>query len=270
MKIDKIKKYFVLTNDDGINAEGLKILYRAVKDVAEVLVVAPEAERSGVSSALTIWNEIEVKKVKFEDTFAFSVNGTPADCAKIALLKLARKKPDLLLSGTNHGPNICQFILYSGTIGAAAEGARMNVPSISFSIDNFLPEDFSFTEKIIDKIVNMVVKKEIKIKKGTILNVNIPYLKQNSIKGIKVIKTGDIEYKETYKMKREKDVLYFNHIIGKKKKTYKLNNDADALAKGYITMTPLKFDFNDYENILELKKQIVNDNKKYLFKSKNI
>ena len=249
-----MKKYVILTNDDGIHSKGLKILYNAIKDIAEVFVIAPAIEKSGASHSLTVWDVIKVKKVKFEDTYAYSVYGSPADCAKIALLTLAKRKPDLLISGTNHGPNICQFILYSGTIGAAAEGARMNIPSVSFSVDNFNPDDFSSAKKIIKKIIKLVFNKKIKIKKGTVLNVNIPYLNENKIKGIKVIKAGNIEYKEMYKVQKKKKILFFRHIIGKKNPNRKINNDAQALMKGYVTITPLKFDFNDYDNIKQLKK----------------
>lgn len=254
MKKNKRSKYIILTNDDGINSKGLKNLYSIVKHVGKVLVVAPTTERSGTSHSLTIFKEIKVKKVKFEDTYAYSVSGTPVDCAKISLLKLAKKKPDLLISGTNHGPNICQFVMYSGTIGAAAEGARMNIPSVSFSINHFFPDDFSSAKKIISRITSMIIDKQIIIEPGTLLNVNIPYLRQNLIKGIKIIKMGNIEYKETYKMKKRKDVLYFSHIIGKKKKNRKINNDAEALTNGYVTITPVKFDFNDYKSIRKLRK----------------
>lgn len=249
-----MKKYIILTNDDGINSMGLKNLYMAVKDIGEILIVAPSTEKSGASHALTVWDEIKVKKIKYEDIYAYSVCGTPVDCAKIALLKLAKRKPDLLISGTNHGPNICQFVLYSGTIGAAAEGARMQIPSVSFSIDNFEPDDFSFARKIIYKIVNMIINKKIRIKPGTLLNINIPYLKQNLIKGIKIIKMGEIEYKETYKVKKKKNILYFSHIIGKKRESKSINNDAEALKRGYITITPVKFDFNDYDGIQRLRR----------------
>ncbi|MCX7698670.1 MAG: 5'/3'-nucleotidase SurE, partial [Candidatus Goldbacteria bacterium] len=254
MKTDKRKKYIILTNDDGINSKGLKNLYLAIKDIAEILVVAPMSEKSGASHSLTVWDEIKVKKVKFEDIYAYGVYGTPADCAKIALLKLAKRKPDLLISGTNHGPNICQFVLYSGTIGAAAEGARMKIPSVSFSIDNFEPDDFSFARKVIHKIIEMIINKKIKIKNKTLLNINIPYLKEKMIKGIKIIKLGDIEYQEFYKMKKKNNILYFNHVIGKKKNSTRINTDAEALKRGFITITPIKFDFNDYESLNYLKK----------------
>jgi 5'-nucleotidase len=252
----KKKYYIILSNDDGIKSAGLKALYDAVSGIAEILVVAPDAQRSGASHSISVSNPIKAVKRDYYGSKAYAVSGTPADCAKMGLLKFAKKKPDLLLSGINHGPNMAQFILYSGTVGAAAEAALLGIPAMAFSINEYEPEDFGFAVKYIRKMVLSILSKKIRIKPHSVLNINLPYKKEDEIKGIKVLPKGLREYEEKYVKGQGSGAAayYYWHIIGKKIKREKDKTDADALEKGFITITPLHFDLNDNESLKKLQK----------------
>ena len=251
----KKRYYIVLSNDDGIGSAGLRALYEAVRPVADVLVSAPDMQRSGASHSISVDDLLRARKVDYYGAEAYAVSGTPADCAKLGLLKFAKSKPDLLLSGINHGPNMAQFILYSGTVGAAAEAALLGIPAMAFSIDTYEPKDFSFAVSYIRKLVLSALQGKLRLKKHTVLNVNLPDKPESGIKGIKVLPKGYREYEEKYIKKPSKSgENYYWHIIGKKVKRKSDKTDADALAKGYITITPLSFDLNDRLELTSLKK----------------
>ena len=254
---DKVKKkYFcVISNDDGITAAGLKAVYEALEPLADILVSAPDTQRSGASHSISCDRSIRVKKVRYGSGQAYSVSGTPADCAKLALLTFAKRKPDLFISGVNHGPNIAQFVLYSGTVGAAAEAAILGVPALAFSIDEYAPENFVAAVQYIRKIALKVLQGGIRIKKHTLLNVNFPDTRNGTVKGVKIMPKGFYEYAEKYIKKSggKNGTSYYWHIIGKKtiRKTHL--TDADAVSGGFITITPLDFDLNDDEARVKLK-----------------
>jgi 5'-nucleotidase len=254
------KPLIVLSNDDGLKSAGLKILYDAVAVLGDVIIAAPDRERSGASHSLSVIEPIKVKKVKFGRAKAYAVSGTPVDCAKLALLRLAKRKPDLLLSGINHGPNIAQFILYSGTIGAAAEAAILGIPAIAFSIDSYEPREWKFAGHFIRRFVSAVLKKKIPMKKHTLLNVNLPHRPENAVKGVKILPRGGNEYGETYRLlkKDKKGNALYMHVINEKKKRQTDRSDADGVESGYVTVTPLKFDLNDGEFMKKMKKAGLN------------
>ena len=246
------KKYLVvISNDDGITSAGLRAVYDALKPVADVVVSAPDAQRSGAAHSISCTESVKVKRVDYDGSKAYAVSGTPADCAKLALLNFVKRKPDLFISGVNHGPNIAQFILYSGTVGAAAEAAILGIPAMAFSIDAYEPKDFTFAVKYIRQIALKVLEGSIKIKKHTLLNINFP---AGDIKGVKILPKGLHEYAEKYdiKVKAGDDTAYYWHIIGKKEKRKKHITDADGVEAGYITVTPLNFDLNDDESRVKL------------------
>ncbi len=246
------KKYYILiSNDDGLRSSGIKALYDAVKDIADVIIAAPDRERSGAAHSISVVKPVKVKKAVFHGAHAFAVSGTPADCAKIGILNLAVRKPDLVLSGINHGPNMAQFILYSGTIGAAAEAAMMGIPAIAFSIDSYKPQDFSFAVKYIRQVALSALQGKIRMKSHTLLNINLPDKPEEVISGVKILPRGLMEYEEKYirKSGSEKNGWYYWHIIGKKESRKKDRTDADALENGFITVTPLNFDLNDRKAI---------------------
>jgi 5'-nucleotidase len=254
------KPLIVISNDDGIKSEGLKVLYEAVYGLGDVLIAAPDRERSGASHSLSVIKPIRTKKVKFGRARAYAVSGTPVDCAKLALLSLAERKPDLLLSGINHGPNTAQFILYSGTIGAAAEAAILGIPALAFSIDSYAPENWTFAVDFIRRFVSAVLDRKIRMKKHTLLNVNLPYRPGRDVKGVKILPRGGNEYGETYKMlgRDKKGNARYRHIIMEKTKRKTDRYDADGVESGYVTVTSLKFDLNDAEFMKKMKKAGLN------------
>jgi 5'-nucleotidase len=245
------KYYIVISNDDGISSAGIKALYEAVEPIADVLIAAPDRQRSGASHAISVDSMITAEKKDFGMAEAFAISGTPADCAKLALFALVRRKPDLFISGVNHGPNMAQFILYSGTIGAAAEAAVLGIPAMAFSVDDYNPVDFKFCVSYIRQIALNVLKKKIRIKKHSLLNINIPYRSAGEIKGVKILPRGLLEYDEKYIQDKKKSggkKSYFWHITGRKRGNRRRPTDADGLEKGYITVTSLSFDLNDRKN----------------------
>jgi 5'-nucleotidase len=246
----KKQYYCVISNDDGIKSAGLKAVFEALKPIADILVCAPDSQRSGASHSISCVNSIRVRKVKYYGSKAYAVSGTPADCAKLALLTFTKRKPGLFISGINHGPNTAQFILYSGTVGAAAEAAILGIPAIAFSIDSYEPEDFNFAVKYISKIALKILKGRLKIKKHTLLNINFPDEKTNGIKGVKILPKGLNEYAEKYIKKSAGtgsglNTDYYWHIVGKKTKRVRHKTDADGVEAGFVTVTPLNFDLND-------------------------
>src|ERR1043166_3296149 len=180
------KTIILITNDDGITAPGIRNLVEAVKDMGKVVVVAPDKPQSGMGHAITIGQPLRLQKVNtFGDIEAYACTGTPVDCVKLAVDKVLHRKPDLCLSGINHGANHSINVIYSGTMSAAVEAAIESIPSIGFSLlDYNIEADFTGAKKYARIIVENLLKK--KLDKHLVLNVNIPALPAELIRGMKV------------------------------------------------------------------------------------
>lgn len=250
------KKYhFLVTNDDGINSPGLRALWEAVKDFAKVTVVAPDKQRSGSGLAITFDTPLTILPVSnWEGSAAFQVSGTPVDCVKSALSILMDQKPDMVLSGINYGTNSGGTILSSGTIGCALEACMRDIPGIAFSKWCYETHDFEYLIPYIRPIVEFVLEQ--KLPKGTIYNVNFPLEKQNTIKGLKVVKHGVSRWMETPNkhfhplghMHYQLDGVWTDHME-------KDDTDVHFLKKGYITASPIHIgDLTDH-NVLKNQKQ---------------
>ena len=247
------KPFILITNDDGIKAKGLKELYSAINDIADVFIIAPNKVRSGAGHSVSIWQNIEIKKTKFYKKLAYSVKGTPVDCIKIAMFNLLRKKPLLVISGINHGPNFGKFIHYSGTVGAATEAALLGIPSLAISYDDFDNKaDFTNAKAVIKILLKNILNKKIKLEKHLLLNINIP---KGKIQGVKILPKSLLKYDEEYKKIKYKNKIYYFWNV-KETKNYKniKSSDEVALKNGFVTITPLKFDTTDYKLIKKLKK----------------
>jgi len=185
------RPYILVTNDDGITAKGLRLLIDTAKKFGDVLVVAPDSHQSAKSHSITQASPIRYDKVEeFNGHAEFSCSGTPVDCVKLALHEISDRKPDLILSGINHGANISVSVLYSGTMGAAIEGSLHDISSIGFSVDNHSSSaDFSDALPYIEKIVSEVIEKGLPA--GVSLNVNFPDVSKVEIKGFKTVKGAD-------------------------------------------------------------------------------
>src|SRR3954463_4289985 len=182
----KAKPVILITNDDGITAPGIANLVEAVKDLGKIVVVAPDKPQSGMGHAITIGQPLRLSSVEaFQDIEAYQCSGTPVDCVKLAVDKVLHRKPDICLSGINHGANHSINVIYSGTMSAAMEASIESIPSIGFSLLDYSVEaDFSAARFYVHKIVSSVISK--KMDKHLLLNVNIPSVPKDLVKGIKL------------------------------------------------------------------------------------
>src|SRR5215213_8887641 len=189
----------LITNDDGIMAPGIRNLVEAVQGLGQLVVVAPDKPQSGMGHAITIGVPLRLNKVNvFEGIEAYQCSGTPVDCVKLAVDKVLHHKPDICLSGINHGANHSINVIYSGTMSAAVEAAIESIPSVGFSLlDYNLEADFSASRKYARMIVEELLKTE-NLDKHTVLNVNIPIAGTEEIKGIKICRQAYAKYEEDF------------------------------------------------------------------------
>ncbi|RMG66985.1 MAG: 5'/3'-nucleotidase SurE [Calditrichaeota bacterium] len=243
----------LVTNDDGIFAPGIFALSQAMEAVGEVYVVAPDAERSAVGHAITLSDPLRVWEFEKNGSFfGWAVNGTPADCVKLAVKALLDFKPDLVVSGINLGPNTAMNVIYSGTVSAATEGTILGIPSIAFSLSTFRKTDFSFAQKVARQVARQVLQNG--LPEDTLLNVNIPALPESEIKGIKITRQGKGRYEEILE-KRVDPMKRTYYWLGGKKLILDTDEDVDEVAvmNGYVSITPLHYDLTDYRFLKQLK-----------------
>lgn len=248
-----IKSKILVTNDDGIYAPGIFALNNSMKEIGEAYVVAPDYERSAVGHAITLSDPLRVLEVdRNGEFFGWAVNGTPADCVKLASKAILDFKPDLVVSGINQGPNTAINVIYSGTVSAATEGTIMDIPSIAFSVTSFRKIDFSFAALVAKKISALVLKHG--LPKGTLLNVNIPALPKEQIKGIKITRQGKGRYEEAFE-KRIDPMNRTYYWLGGKRLFLDTDDDIDEVANQnqYVSITPLQYDLTNYKMLDELK-----------------
>lgn len=240
----------LIVNDDGYSAAGINSVANSLnKRGHDICVVAPSGARSGFSHALTLHETISYIKVNNPNFNVYSVSGTPADCVKLGLFELF-KSPDLLVSGINHGANVASDILYSGTVGAAMEGAYLGVKSIAVSYTdcNAKPEDFLDCAEFFAENLNSIL--ELGIPSNSIFNINFP----PNFKGLKVGKQGLTYFFDKYIENGVGDngekLIY---IEGSRKvEDYPLNTDIYLVENGFAALTPLHFDRNDYKKLQEI------------------
>jgi len=243
----------LVTNDDGIYAPGIMALVQAMQSLGDVTVVAPDMEKSAVGHAITISDPLRVTEVEREGKFfGYAVNGTPADCVKLAVKAILKEKPHIVVSGINPGPNTGINAIYSGTVSAATEGTFMGIPSFAVSISSFQTTDFSYAKKIAIMIAEKVLQNG--LPKGTVLNINIPHLPESEIKGILVTKQGKGKFDEFFDKRIDpyKRVYYW---LSGKKMILDTDHDVDDVAVNnkYVAVTPLHYDLTDYKTLEKLK-----------------
>ena len=244
------KPLILVTNDDGITAPGIRKLVEFMNEIGEVVVVAPDSPQSGKGHAITINSTLMVEEIKMEGAQRdFACSGTPVDCVKLALDKVLPRRPDLVVSGINHGANSSINVIYSGTMSAAVEAGVEGIPAIGFSLLDFSFEaDFDQAKDFIQEIVLKTLKNP--MPKGIVLNVNIPKLNKEEIKGIKICRQAQAKWEENFDERVNPQGKKYSWLTGY------FNNmdegeDADetALMNGYISIVPVKFDLTDYEYI---------------------
>lgn len=246
----------LVTNDDGYRAKGIEALIEMVKPFGKVIAVAPKEGHSGMSHAITIKSPLRLKKrVQNEDFELYSVDGTPVDCVKLAMNQLFTSPPDLIVSGINHGSNSSISIIYSGTMAATIEGCLYNIPSIGFSLLDYTSDpDFSGAIEFGRKIVGNVLEKG--LENGTCLNVNIPVLPIDEIKGIKVCRQNKGIWKEEFEKRtdpRGHDYFWLTGFFHNNEPNA-TDTDEWALANGYVSIVPITIDFTNYKEIESLSK----------------
>jgi len=247
--------FIMVTNDDGIEAPGIKCLASYLKEIGDVAVVAPERERSAVGHAITMHKPLRAIPVDFygDDVRAWAVNGTPSDCVKLGIEALLDRKPDMVFSGINRGPNLGTDVLYSGTVSAAVEAAIMGIPSAAVSLASYEADDFSVAAKFAKILaVNMHQKK---LEKDTLINVNVPGVSYERIKGVKVTSLGTRRYKNSFDTRKDPRGQQYYWMSGEAVDELNCNNcDLNMIAQNYITVTPIHFDLTKFDSIDKLKK----------------
>ena len=232
----------LLTNDDGIFAPGIAALYRQLSRIANVTVAAPATARSGASHSITL-TPLTCDKIEITGKFTgYSVEGSPVDCVKLGILELSSKPIDLVVSGINFGANAGIHVHYSGTVGGAMEGAFCGIPSIAVSAAYEKNIDFETAAEYAIKTIESLLP----LKDPEVLNINIPVLSKGKPKGVKVVPHSTNIYEETYVKERDEDGNISYTYTSGKHKDKKDTTDITALLDGFITVTALHYDMNDY------------------------
>jgi 5'-nucleotidase len=233
----------LLSNDDGIEAPGLKVLREGLSHLGEIYVVAPWNEMSGASHSMTLRRPIEVKKI---DERTYKIRGTPADCVLLSLFGLLPKKPDLIISGINHGFNMGEDVIYSGTVAAAREGVLYGIPAMSVSIGGGKGPHYEsalfYTEKVVKWFLNWEGP-------PLLLNMNVPNRPLGEIRGIRLVRLGTRIYKDPVRRIGEDEFEIGGEALWNKAE----GTDLHAVHEGYVALTPLRVDLTDEKALEELK-----------------
>ncbi|MDX2361104.1 MAG: 5'/3'-nucleotidase SurE [Crocinitomicaceae bacterium] len=250
MAIDPL---ILITNDDGISAKGIRSLAEVMKQFGEVVIVAPDSPQSGMGHAITINHPLRLDPSDlFGDSKAYSCSGTPVDCVKLGIYEVLHRKPDLIVSGINHGANTSTNVLYSGTMSAAVEGAMEGIPSIGFSLCSFDSDaDFSAAMKIVEKVVAEVLENG--LPKGICLNVNIPSIETSELKGVKVCRQAHAFWEDRFDKRFDQFNKPYYWLTGDFSEQDKSEfTDLYWIDKGFATMVPTQFDMTAYKAMEEL------------------
>jgi 5'-nucleotidase len=243
----KARPVILITNDDGIMAPGIRNLVEAVKDLGKVVVVAPDKPQSGMGHAITIGLPLRLHPVTiFDDVEAFQCSGTPVDCVKLAVDKVLHRKPDICLSGINHGANHSINVIYSGTMSAAVEAAIESIPSAGFSLlDHSVEADFTGARQYARLVVQQMLSTN--LDKHTVLNVNIPAVPADLIKGIRICKQAYAKYEEDFVERSDPNGKKYFWLTGEFINFDKgRDSDVWALEHNYVSVVPVQFDLTNY------------------------
>lgn len=245
----------LVTNDDGIYAPGITALIQAARKFGDVIVVAPDKPQSGMGHAITINSTLRVEKTRaHEGVESWSCSGTPVDCVKMAVNKLLPRKPDLCLSGINHGANHSINVIYSGTMSAAMEGAIEGIPSIGFSLlDYSIEADFSLAAEIAEKLISHVLQHS--LPDGVCLNVNIPKISKSELKGLKICRQARGTWIEELDERTDPAGRNYYWLTGRFEnfEPEATDTDAWALSNRYVSIVPTQFDLTAQRAMKDLK-----------------
>ena len=245
--VKKDRPVILITNDDGVTAPGIMNLVESVKDLGHIYVVAPDKPQSGMGHAITIGQPLRLHKIHSMDNVeTWSCTGTPVDCVKLAVDKVLHRKPDLCLSGINHGANHSINVIYSGTMSAAVEAAIESIPSAGFSLlDYRIDADFTGARKFVRLIVEKMLSTE--LDKHTVLNVNIPSVAPELLKGYKICRQAYAKYEEDFIERNDPHGRHYYWLTGEFVNFDKgKDTDVWALANNYVSVVPVQFDLTNY------------------------
>ncbi|MFM9945116.1 MAG: 5'/3'-nucleotidase SurE [Bacteroidia bacterium] len=243
----------LISNDDGITAPGIAALVQSMKKLGHVIVVAPDSPQSGMGHAITMNHPLRMEKVHlFDEVEAYQCSGTPADCVKLAVDKVMHRKPDLLVSGINHGSNSSINVIYSGTMSAAMEGAIEGIKSIGFSLNDYkFDADFTAASHYSSLIASRVLQNGLPT--GTLLNVNIPPLSLKEIKGLKICRQAKAKWVEEFDERTDPHHRKYYWLTGKfVNSDHGEDTDEWALANGFVSIVPTQFDLTAHHAIATL------------------
>jgi 5'-nucleotidase len=246
------KPLILVCNDDGITSKGILTLVNVMKQLGDVVVVAPDSPQSGMGHAITVGNTLRLEEnFIFEGVQAWECSGTPADCVKMArhFVFKGKRQPDVVVSGVNHGSNTSISVLYSGTMSAAIEGAIEGTPSIGFSLADFSHQaDFSHTEEFILKITKQVIEKG--LPKGVALNVNFPPKRNEPLKGVRICRQANAKWVEDFDERFDPNGRRYFWMVGNFVNFDKgQDNDEWAIANNYVAVVPVQFDLTAHAAI---------------------
>jgi 5'-nucleotidase len=253
----KDKPIILVTNDDGVMAPGIRYLIEAVKDLGKIVVVAPDKPQSGMGHAITIGFPLRLQSVQLmEGVEAWGCSGTPVDCVKLAVDKILHRKPDICLSGINHGANHSINVIYSGTMSAAIEASIENIPSIGFSLlDYSLEADFTAAKKYARIIVEKVLS--LKSDSHLCLNVNFPAVAESLVQGIKVCRQAYAKYEEDFNERKDPTGKKYFWLTGEFVNMDKgKDTDVWALQNNFVSVVPVQFDLTNYTLKTKLEKTL--------------
>ena len=250
----KKKPLILVTNDDGVTAPGIRALIAVMKTLGDVVVVAPDSPQSATGHAITINNTLYINKIDIDPDIEteYSCSGTPVDCVKFAVNEILHRKPDLCVSGVNHGSNSSINVIYSGTMSAAVEAGIEGIPAIGFSLSDFeWNADFEPVKAFVKKITLQTLENQ--LPKGVVLNVNFPKLKENEIKGIKICRQAKAYYAQKFDKRQTPFGKDYYWLTGKfVNEDQGEDTDEWALENGYISIVPVQFDLTAHHTMQQL------------------
>ncbi|MFN5007054.1 MAG: 5'/3'-nucleotidase SurE [Ignavibacteria bacterium] len=248
----------LVTNDDGIDSPGILALAQAMKEIGNVTVIAPDRQQSAVGHALTV--SAPLRAVPFQrngDMFGFAVNGTPADCVKLGVSTLLAIKPDLVVSGINHGANTAVNVMYSGTVSAATEAMMIGIPALAVSLTSFsLDAEMSVAADYAKRVAGSML--EWGLQKDTILNMNVPAISREEVKGMRITRLSNSYWDDSYDSRKDPMGREYHWIVG----TYRVPEEADietddgAVRNGWVSLTPVHYDLTHRKEVERLQSLI--------------
>ena len=247
-----------ITNDDGITAPGIAHLISVAKEFGELCIIAPDKPQSGMGHAITINSSLRLHPTSYyQSTNEFACSGTPVDCVKLAINQILHRKPDLVLSGINHGSNLSINVIYSGTMSAAVEAAVEGIPAIGFSLCDYAHEaDFTQASAYLKSVIGTILQDG--LPKGVCLNVNIPKLKADELKGLKVCRQSNAMWEEEFDERKDPYGRPYYWLTGVFKNFEPESTDTDVFAvdQGYISIVPVHADMTAHDAINSLRNKL--------------